>query len=350
MTHAPQDLPSMELSSTDPTSRSTSAFTLDVIIPLFNEAEVLALLFTTLDGTFDRENLRRRNVAGVRYLFVDDGSSDRSATIIADKIRAGSPATLLRLSRNFGHANAISAGIDHATADLVAVLDADLQDPPSVVLEMIDKARDGYDVVYGQRRKRKENAFKRAGYWAFYRLVALLSDITVPADSGDFCLMNRRVVAELKAMPERLRFPRVLRAWVGFRQIGVEYERPERQAGLSKYTLRKLYRLATDGIAAASIRPLKIAQLSSFLFGLVAVALMLLFVVMLFVSRDPALSLPFLLISLLIASGHALTMLCLYVFSAYLGRTYLEVKGRPAYVVMERISAKGDATEDATSD
>jgi dolichol-phosphate mannosyltransferase len=316
----------------------STALTLDLIIPLYNEAEVLDLLFETLDRTFCPENLASRNIQSVRYLFVDDGSSDTSARIISERIRAGASAVLYRLSRHFGHANAVSAGIDHATADLVAVLDADLQDPPAVVLEMIDRARDGYDVVFGQRRRRKENVAKRAGYWAFYRVVAFLSDIKIPVDSGDFCLMDRRVVTALRDLPERLRFPRVLRAWVGFRQIGVEYERPQRQAGISKYTVGKLYRLATDGIAAASIRPLKIAQLSSFLFGLVAVALMCVYMLMLVGQVRTILSLPFLLISLLIASGHALTMLCLYVFSAYLGRMYLEVKGRPSYIVMEEIA------------
>jgi glycosyltransferase involved in cell wall biosynthesis len=314
------------------------ALTLDLIIPLYNEAEVLDLLFATLDKTFCPQNLAPRNISAVRYLFVDDGSSDSSAHIISERIRAGAPAALYRLSRNFGHANAVSAGLDRSTADLVAVIDADLQDPPAVILEMIDRARDGYNVVFGQRRKRKENIAKRAGYWAFYRLVAFLSDINVPADSGDFCLMDRRVVDALCNLPERLRFPRVLRAWVGFRQTGVEYERPERQAGLSKYTVRKLYRLATDGIASASIRPLKIAQLSSFLFGIVAVVLMVIFMMMLIGQMRPRLSLPFLLISLLVASGHALTMLCLYVFSAYLGRMYLEVKGRPPYIIMEEIA------------
>src|SRR5262245_4781678 len=245
-------------------SKSTHALTLDLIIPLYNEAEVLELLFETLDKTFSRENLASRNIVDVRYVFVDDGSSDPSARIVSERIRGGASATLYRLSRNFGHANAVSAGLDHATADLVAILDADLQDPPAVVLEMIDKARDGYNVVFGQRRKRKENVVKRAGYWTFYRLVAFLSDIKIPLDSGDFCLMDRHVISALRKLPERLRYPRVLRAWVGFRQTGVEYDRPRRRAGLSKYSMGRLYRLATDGIAAASIRPLKIAQVSSF--------------------------------------------------------------------------------------
>jgi dolichol-phosphate mannosyltransferase len=337
------DLPA----SNAPVRRPDSPLTLDLIIPLYNEAEVLDLLFTALEETFSRANLAPRNVVGVRYLFVDDGSSDASARLIAERIRAGAPAVLYRLSRNFGHANAVSAGLDQATGDLVAVIDADLQDPPAVVLEMIDRARDGYNVVFGQRRRRKENVFKRAGYWSFYRLVGFLADIQIPLNSGDFCLMDRRVVQELRSLPERLRFPRVLRAWIGFHQTGVAYDRPLRQAGSSKYTFKMLYRLATDGVAAASIRPLQIAQLSSFLFGVVAVALMLVVLLMLIgqVQGQATESLPFLLLALLIASGHGLTMLCLYVVSAYLGRMYIEIKGRPSYIIMEQIGRAGHEKE-----
>jgi dolichol-phosphate mannosyltransferase len=320
---------------------ATGRLTLDVIIPLYNEAEVLDLLFAALDQTFSSRNLESRHVRRVRYLFVDDGSTDDSARIVAERIRGGAPAVLYRLSRNFGHASALSAGLDHATADLVAVLDADLQDPPAVVLTMIDKAREGYNVVFGQRRKRKESVFKRIGYWSFYRLIALLSDIRLPLDSGDFCLMDRRVLAALRTLPETLRYPRVLRAWVGFRQIGVEYERAQRQAGESKYTMGRLYRLATDGIASASTRPLKIAQFSSFVFGLVALALAMIFLLVLAGRVEVTVTHPLLLASLLIVSSNALIMLVLYVFSAYLGRMYLEVKNRPAYIIMEQIDPSG---------
>ena len=307
------------------------------MIPVYNESEVLDVLFEHLDRTFSDDVLAEKRLSRVRYVLVDDGSTDDTARIIAAKIHDGSPALLIRLSRNFGHASAISAGLDHSTADLVALLDADLQDPPAVVLKMIDRAREGYDIVFGERRKRKENALKRLGYWSFYRLIAALSDIKIPLDSGDFCLMTRRVVSAIREMPERLRYPRVLRAWVGFRQIGVPYERPHRHAGTTKYTLGRLYRLATDGIASASIRPLKLAQLSSFLFGGMAAVLALIFVLVLAGWMEVRVSHPLLLGSLLTAASNALIMLVLYVLSAYIGRMYLEVKGRPPYLVMERI-------------
>ncbi len=316
---------------------TASLLSLDLVIPVYNEAEVLDPLFEHLDRTFSAGTLAEKRLSRVRYILVDDGSTDATARIVTGKIRQGSPALLIRLSRNFGHASAISAGLDHATADLVALLDADLQDPPAVVLEMIDRAREGYDIVFGERRKRKENALKRYGYWTFYRVIAALSEVKIPLDSGDFCLMTRRAVAAMGELPERLRYPRVLRAWVGFRQTGVAYERPRRHAGTTKYTLGRLYRLATDGIASASIRPLKIAQFSSFLFGAMAAVIALVFVLVLAGWVEVTVQHPLLLASLLTAASNALIMLVLYVLSAYIGRMYLEVKGRPPYLVMERI-------------
>ena len=325
----------------------TAELTLDIVIPVYNEAEVLHLLFEHLDQTFSPGELAGRQLSRVRYVLIDDGSTDETARIISAWIAQGTPALLIRLSRNFGHASAISAGLDHSNADLVALLDADLQDPPGVVLEMVDRAREGYDIVFGQRRKRKEGALKRLGYWSFYRVLAALSEVSIPLDSGDFCLMNRRVVLAMRDLPERLRYPRVLRAWVGFRQTGVEYQRPRRQAGTSKYTLGRLYRLATDGLASASIRPLKVAQVLSFLFGGIAAGLALLFLLILAGWVEVTVSHPILLASLLTATSNAFIMLVLYVLSAYIGRMYLEVKGRPPYIVMERVerhSVKEPAT------
>jgi polyisoprenyl-phosphate glycosyltransferase len=309
--------------------------TLDLVIPVYNEEAMLGALFDDLDRAFSGPNLLSRNIASVRYLFVDDGSSDGSAQEISDRIRAGRPAMLLRLSRNFGHQSAVSAGLDHATADLVAVMDADLQDPPAVVLEMIDRTADGYNVVFAQRRRRKETIVRRAGYWTFYRLVNFLADVPLPLDSGDFCLMDRLVVKALHDLPERVRFPRVLRSWVGFRQTGIEYDRPARTAGSSKYSLTRLYQLATDGIVAASVRPLKVAQFLSFVMGGIALASTAVFALMAVGQIRPFLPIPFLLTFILVSAGNALTLFCLYIFGGYLGRLYLEVKGRPPYIVME---------------
>ena len=219
------------------------------------------------------------------------------------------------------------------------MLDADLQDPPELILRMVERWREGYDVVYAQRRRREGNPLKRTAYWMFYRLVALLADIHIPLDSGDFGLMSRRVVERLRALPERLRFPRGLRAWVGFAQAGVEYDRPERRAGRSKYTLTRLYRLATDGVVSSSVRPLQFAQFFSVCYLLLTMALGVFMVARHLVWPGLSVSVPVLVGYLLVLSGNFVQVLCIYILGAYVGRTYLEVKGRPPYVLMEVVSA-----------
>jgi polyisoprenyl-phosphate glycosyltransferase len=308
--------------------------TLELVIPVYNEAEVLELLLARIGQVLSPEALAARGVGRLRLLFVDDGSTDASATILAGRIAGGLDARLLRFSRNFGHQSAVCAGLDHAEGDLVVVMDADLQDPPEVILPMVERWRAGAEVVFARRRRRKGNPLKRLGYWGFYRMVAFLSDIRLPLDTGDFGLMDRRVVKALRSLPERLRFPRGLRAWVGFRQEGIEFDRPERQAGTAKYAFRQLYRLATDGIASMSTRPLQVAQLFSFFFGLVTIGLLAMLLAGWFASPT-SIPRPFLLAYVLVASGNAVQSFCLYILGAYVGRTYLEVKGRPPYLVME---------------
>ena len=320
----------------------TAPVGLDIVIPIFNEEDVLRLLFDRLAAVFRPEALAAKAITRVRYVMVDDGSSDGSAALITRAIDGGAPATLVRFSRNFGHQGAVSAGLSESRGDVVAVIDADLQDPPELIFEMIDRWREGYDVVYAQRRRRREGLVKRAGYWSFYRLLAFLSDVKIPLDSGDFCLLDRRVVQAIETLPERLRFPRVLRAWVGFRQTGVLYDRPARQAGRAKYTLAKLYRLATDGVVSASVRPLQVAQVFSVTY--LAVTLLLGLVA---VFRQPlwsGLGIPnwAVVIYLLILSGNFVQVFCMYILGAYVGRTYLEAKGRPPYVIMEVVGRADD--------
>jgi dolichol-phosphate mannosyltransferase len=320
-----------------PPLRRDQPVSLDLVIPVWNEEAVLDLLFEHLAAAFSPERCAKSGIASVRYVIVDDGSRDASAEMVRAAIERGVPALLLRLSRNFGHQAAVSAGLDHATADLVAVIDADLQDPPEVIHEMTAGWRDGFDVVYGVRRQRKEGLLKVAGYWAFYRLVAMLSDSHVPLDGGDFGLMDQRVVATLRSLPETLRFPRVLRAWVGFRQTGVAYDRPARQGGRTKYTIGRLYRLATDGVASASVRPLQLTQVFSLSYFILMFVLGIVVLRRLVFSDEPGLPPTVLMTYLLITSGSFVQSLCLYILGAYVGRTYLEVKARPCYLVMETV-------------
>ncbi|MCU0636017.1 MAG: glycosyltransferase family 2 protein, partial [Gemmatimonadaceae bacterium] len=192
---------------------------------------------------------------------VDDGSRDGTFTVL-ERIAARDPhLKVVGLSRNFGHQPAVSAGLRHVSGDIVCVMDADLQDPPEELLPFIERIREGYDVVYAIRTKRKEGLLKRAAYFLYYRLLRSLATLDIPLDSGDFCVMRREVVEAINELPERNRFVRGLRTWVGFRQTGLAYERAARYAGEPKYTLRKLLRLAADGIVNFSYRPLQAIML-----------------------------------------------------------------------------------------
>lgn len=312
--------------------------TLEIIIPVLNEQEVLSQLFSRLERSLAPELLGPAGVKNYRYLFVDDGSTDSTAALITDRIHSGMPAKLLRFSRNFGHQNAVSAGLTHSTGDIVAIIDADLQDPPELLIGMIQALGRGYDVVYGERAKRDAKWYMRLCYWMFYRLLRLISDVPVPVDAGDFCVMNRRVVDAICNLPERLRFVRGLRSWVGFKQLAFPYSRPNRVAGESKYNLRSLYKLATDGVASLSIRPLRITQAVLF-FSLFITLLFLAIGLVLFfrVDQQTEHGLWFLMTYLLIGFTSSLQIFCLYIIGAYVGRAYLEVKERPGFVIMEII-------------
>lgn len=232
---------------------------LSVIIPVFNEEEIVAKTYEVLE-----EELKCYEH---ELIFVNDGSKDRTREIVEGLIPAGSNNKIVNFSRNFGHQAAFSAGLDKATGDAVVIIDGDLQDPPSLIHEMMQKWREGYQVVYAQRNKRKgETIFKRFTAFAFYRIIGSLTNIEIPPDTGDFRLMDRCVVDQLKNLPERSRFLRGLVCWVGFKKIGVKYDRAERTAGTSKYPLKKMMRLAFDGITGFSSAPLKI----SFYLGMIA--------------------------------------------------------------------------------
>jgi dolichol-phosphate mannosyltransferase len=241
---------------------------------------------------------------------------------------------VVHLSRNFGHQAALQAGLDVASGDAIVVMDADLQDPPELLPELVTKWRDGYDVVYAIRRMRRESLWKRTAYATFYRTLKIISEVDTPLDAGDFCLMDRRVVDSLVALPERNRFLRGLRCWVGFRQTGVEYERQARNAGQSKYTLRKLISLALSGYVGFSTFPLRLA---AWLGALSAVAGFLL-AIWVIVSRltDPRVPQGWASTSSLILFVGGVQLIILGILGEYLGRVYYEVRSRPLYLVRSR--------------
>ncbi|MBF0319063.1 MAG: glycosyltransferase family 2 protein [Nitrospirae bacterium] len=323
-----------------PVERFSLPVTLDIIISVYNEEEVLNYLIECLNQTFTIDNCKNHGVQKVTYIFVDDGSKDRSREILHEQFKGISQHISIKiicLSRNFGHQAAITAGISNSSSDLAAIVDADLQDPPELIISMIDKWREGYEVVYAVRRNRKENLIKRFCYWLFYRIYRLLSPIDVCPDSGDFCLMSNRIVKELNNLGESIRFPRGLRSWVGFKQTGISYDRPERKSGKTKYNFSKLYQLATDGITAMSLLPLKMAQLVCVVYLLLS--LLIILVIMLnpdnFTGSDRKFY--FLLVCMLFCNSTILG--CLYILGAYVGRTYLETKRRPPFII-ERIEEK----------
>jgi dolichol-phosphate mannosyltransferase len=313
---------------------SQEAIDLSLIIPCYDEAAALPLLETRLRQWLERQ--------GVRWevIFVDDGSQDATFQHLAAMHQAERRFKVISLSRNFGHQAAICAGLARASGQAVGILDADLQDPPELLDQCLAKLREGYDVVYAVRRKRKENLFKRAAYAVFYRLLRLIAEVDIPLDSGDFCLMHRRVVDALKTMPERNLFLRGMRAWTGFRQAAVDYERPPRAAGETKYPFGKLFMLAMDGAFAFSVLPLRLTTFA----GLAGIVLSLsigLFVLgwrllgFRFMGHTAA-ELPgwtgVVCLVLFLGSVQFLILGCL---GEYIGRIYREVKQRPRWIERE---------------
>ncbi|MHA3771955.1 glycosyltransferase family 2 protein [Verrucomicrobiota bacterium sgz303538] len=309
---------------------------LSIVIPCYNEEEVLPLLRARIT-----QALKDLAVTW-EVVLVDDGSSDSSFERLA-LIHAEDPRFKgVSFSRNFGHQAAVFAGLRFASGDVVAVMDADLQDPPEILPGCIELLRNGHDVVYAVRRKRKEHWMKVAAYQLFYRILKLLAEVHIPLDSGDFCVMNRRVVNVLTAMPERNVFVRGLRAWAGFKQISLEYEREARAAGETKYPLAKLFRLAADGVFSFSTAPLRLATVLGF--GATAIAVLAVSFVLLWRVAGfrfmgyTAHQLPgwtAVIAAVLFLSG--VQLLILGFMGEYLGRIYSEVKQRPRWIVRESL-------------
>lgn len=299
--------------------------TVSVVVPFFNEQENALQLYRRLIDSLEQISL------SFELIFVNDGSYDSTPKLLDNLFARDSRLVVIHLSRNFGHQPAVSAGIDHAAGQAVIVMDGDLQDPPEVLGEFISMWQRGYQVVYAIRTKRKENILKRLGYFIFYRLLRAISDIDMPLDSGDFCLMDRKVVQTIKNLPERIRFVRGLRTFVGFRQIGLQYERAAREAGQPKYTFRKLLALAVDGLISFSSYPL---HLVTYL-GLLAVALAL--VLCVWVAADAmynnATPRGWASTMVVVLFMGAIQLISLGIIGEYIRRIFIETKGRPTYIV-----------------
>jgi len=314
-------------------------FRLSVAIPIHNEESVLPELLRRTLGVLDE-------VPGGPHelLFVDDGSSDRTLELLERAAAADSRVVVVSLSRNFGHQAAISAGLDYLSGDAAVIMDGDLQDTPESIPQFVERFFQGYDVVYAQRTRRKEPWPLRLCYFVFYRLMARLSSIRIPLDSGDFGLISRRVVDQLRRMPEHHRYLRGMRSWVGFRQVGIEVERSERHSGKTKYGFVRLLKLASDGIFAFSIVPIRAAAM----LGAFAIAISTLFAgyavfVRVFFRKSPQ---GFTALLILVTFLSGILLFFLGVIGEYVGRVYEEVKARPLYVVNRFIGrVRGDDPE-----
>ncbi|SFG44744.1 dolichol-phosphate mannosyltransferase [Sporolactobacillus nakayamae] len=302
-----------------------------IVVPVFNEEKVIyesyKRLKTVMDRTYERYEL----------LFVNDGSRDRTSELLNYISEGDTNVKVIEFSRNFGHQIAITAGMDYATGQAVVVIDADLQDPPELILKMIEKWKEGFDVVYGKRVERKgETFFKKITAALFYRTLRMSTDIDIPLDTGDFRLIDRHVCDEMKRIPEKNRFIRGLVSWVGFKQTAIEYVRDERLAGETKYPLKKMLKLSVDGLTSFSYKPLKLATYGGALLSIAGFVYMIVALALKLFTSNTVPGWTSLIVIQLLFSGF--TLFILGVMGEYIGRIYDETKDRPLYIIKE---AKG---------
>jgi dolichol-phosphate mannosyltransferase len=315
---------------------------ISVVIPAYNEEEGIGEMYRRIVAAAPpwREEFE--------ILIVDDGSRDRTLEICEEIAASDARFKVISLSRNFGHQAAVSAGLMHARGNIVTVMDADLQDPPEQLLPFLEKIHEGWDVVYAVRTKRKEGLLKRICYQAYYRILQRLAVLDIPLDAGDFCVMRGEVVDAINRLPERNRFVRGLRSWVGFRQTGMAYERQARFAGEPKYNFSRLFKLATDGIVNFSYRPLQfIMSMGLILAGFCMLAAV--FVVVQYLSNwtifgfNPRNARGWTSTIFIILFFFSVNLVCMGILGEYIGRLFEEVKCRPNWIVRKRINLSQDS-------
>jgi len=307
---------------------------ISIVIPCYNEHDVLPLLRERMNDLISTWS------DAVEIICVNDGSRDQTWPLLKEITRADPRWKGICFSRNFGHQAAVSAGLFHALGDCVCVIDADLQDPPETLNRFIEVWKAGADVAYGVRKKRKDMLLKKFLAWSFYRVIARLVSIKIPPDSGDFCLLDRKVVDIMNALPEKCRYLRGLRVWCGFKHVAVEFERDARAAGEPQYTFRKSLRLAMDGIFSFSAVPLALAShVGLWVSGLALFGMLFTLAQRVFshwfalIGLQPGPGFATIVISILFLGG--IQLICLGILGEYLGRIYDEVKGRPSWITAE---------------
>ncbi len=306
-----------------------------LVIPVYNEEKSLPEMYCRLCAVMEQLD------GAVELLLVNDGSSDRSLQILRNLQQTDSRVCYLSLARNFGHQIAVTAGLNFVRGRAIVILDADLQDPPELIFQLIEQWQQGYQVVYAQRtQRRQESWFKRFTAYFFYRLLKQLADVDIPTDTGDFCLLDRQVVDVLNTMPERNRYIRGLRSWIGFQQTAVKFKRDPRFAGEVKYTFGKSLALAVNGLVSFSKVPLR---LSTYVGLLAAIAAILMAILVLYwrlvVPHSPLTGFTIILVAIFFLG--AVQLVSIGILGEYIGRIYEEVKGRPLYTLAE-VAGFGD--------
>ena len=312
---------------------------ISVIIPSYNEEENIKELYERIIKVLDEININDYEI-----IFIENGSSDKSLDILKNINSLNNKVKIVSFSRNFGYQNAILAGLEYCKKDHACILDGDLQDPPEIIKDLVLKADDGFDVVYGVRKKREATFFKKIGYKLFYFVYQKLSEISVPKEVGEFCLLNRKVINHLIKLREKNLFIRGLRSWVGFNQTGIEYNRMERNKGNAKFSLYASFVLGLDGIISFTLIPLRIALL----LGLILFIISILYILFVFVTKLLVIfgyKIPLWLVmpkgltimNLIMVTFLSLIILILGIIGEYIGKIYTEVKDRPRYIVKEFI-------------
>lgn len=316
--------------------------TVSVVIPCFNESEVI-------DFTVEELLSVTNSISNYKFelIFVNDGSSDDTESKLLAYSKQHENIRTISFSRNFGHQQAVSAGLDVSTGDAVVLIDADLQDPPKVISDMIVKWEEGFDVVYGTRANREgESWFKRVTAKSFYRLLSYLSEVQIPLDTGDFRLMDRQVVAHLIAMPEKSRFIRGMVSWIGFNQTAITYERSARFAGESKYPLTKMIKFGLDGILSFSVKPLKLSIMMGFVCSGISMLMLLYFVYVRIMTDHWVSGWTSLFVAILFMGG--VQLISIGIVGEYVARIYKESKNRPLYIIKERRNINAEETRSIT--
>ncbi len=302
---------------------------LSVVVPVYNSSIIIPLLLEAIDIE------KKKNNWELELILIDDGSIDKSFDKIKELSKKYNYIKGIKLSRNFGHQLAVRTGLSFAKNDYIAIIDDDLQDPPFLIQQFINKMNQGFDVAYGVRKKRKENFIKKTAYHLFYRILNKIADINIPLDTGDFCVMKKQVVSEMLRFDEKNVYLRGIRAWVGFKQIGIEYERNARDIGESGYSIKKLLKIAKDGIFSFSNVPLRLITISGQI-GLIAAITYSLYVIYLnLVNNIPVRG--FSTITILISFFSSLILICLGIIGEYITRIYDEVRNRPHAVIASKI-------------